>query len=282
MPAKGQRTAPRVELVCDHCARTFERLASDIARFKGKRTFCGSECFKAFGVRTEHVEIRCAHCGVKTTRRASDVARLISGRAFCGSECARAAGTKPRKGESKPCEGCGTAVYSTPSSVGRFCSKSCMDNHQRRNRVELVCPVCEASFFLSQSVARQRTNPTCSRHCDTLRKATSAVGRFHNGKPACRDSSGYIQVWEPDHPKAYKGGWILEHRWVVEQQLGRHLESDEHVHHINGQKWDNRPENLQVIGHSDHSVLTAAERKREQARMEAELSEYRRRFGPLT
>lgn len=52
-----------------------------------------------------------------------------------------------------------------------------------------------------------------------------------------------------------------EHRVIAEQMIGRKLKTDEHVHHIDGNKHNNLPNNLQVMNKFDHLKLHAEERK---------------------
>ena len=70
-----------------------------------------------------------------------------------------------------------------------------------------------------------------------------------------RIHGGYIGILIPEHPRAIKSGYVLEHRLVMEKHIGRYLESHEIVHHINGIKDDNRIENLELMaGQKFHSL----------------------------
>lgn len=66
---------------------------------------------------------------------------------------------------------------------------------------------------------------------------------------------GYIQILDKNHPNSDVNGYVLEHRIIVEQKLGRYLNEDEIVHHINGVKDDNRSSNLQVMSKGEHIKL---------------------------
>jgi len=54
------------------------------------------------------------------------------------------------------------------------------------------------------------------------------------------NSLGYMNLWDGNK-------WVIEHRYIFEKYLGRNLMEDEIIHHRNGNKSDNRLENLQLL-----------------------------------
>lgn len=74
------------------------------------------------------------------------------------------------------------------------------------------------------------------------------------------NKNGYIIVYAPKHPNAHKDGYVLLHRVLMEQHIGRYLASDEVVHHINHVRNDNRIENLLLMTNHDHMSMHMKER----------------------
>lgn len=67
------------------------------------------------------------------------------------------------------------------------------------------------------------------------------------------DDSGYKLIRNLKHHRAKTNGYVREHIIVMEEVLGRRLLSHEQIHHLNGVKDDNRPENLELWSKSQPS-----------------------------
>ena len=59
-------------------------------------------------------------------------------------------------------------------------------------------------------------------------------------------SHGYRKIYKPKHPNSNSWGYIAEHRYVMSEKLGRPLSPNEYIHHKNGNRLDNKLENLEL------------------------------------
>ena len=75
---------------------------------------------------------------------------------------------------------------------------------------------------------------------------------------------GYVYVYSPSHPFKTNHNYVAEHRLVAERIIGRYLKPCEDVHHKNGDKKDNREENLEIILHSEHAITSANNKLRDE------------------
>jgi len=105
----------------------------------------------------------------------------------------------------------------------------------------LRCPACRSKNKCKCGGGKQLKSKRCKR-CST--QSRSWNGNWKGGRTY--HTNGYVIVRTRSHPRARRSGYVFEHILVMETSLGRHLYPDETVHHKNGVKDDNRPENLEL------------------------------------
>lgn len=129
----------------------------------------------------------------------------------------------------------------------------CQPGRQKTGKM-VNCKQCGKEFYVQNYQFETEEGQFCSYPC----KYNWFRGRHRDipiGKRVAKHTRGYWIVWVGyDHP-GHSRGRMLEHRFVMEQNIGRHLEANEVVHHINGKLDDNRIENLELMTHNEHARM---------------------------
>jgi len=115
-----------------------------------------------------------------------------------------------------------------------------------------ICFMCglEVRYASAKTMSRRNKTGLCRECYLAVRRSAKNTDR----KPVIY-RLGYRLILAPNHPYCTKEGYVREHRLVVENHIGRYLFQHEIVHHKNGDKLDNRLENLEVMLQSDHARM---------------------------
>jgi endogenous inhibitor of DNA gyrase (YacG/DUF329 family) len=111
-----------------------------------------------------------------------------------------------------------------------------------------TCPFCSVTYPIKYTYEKVR-RIFCSRRCANRNQIAKRLPHqqphWKGGKTVA--SNGYVMIRVGRH-------YVGEHRLIMEKQIGRKLTHGEVVHHINGNKQDNRLENLILMQNAAHTT----------------------------
>jgi DNA-directed RNA polymerase subunit RPC12/RpoP len=162
------------------------------------------------------------------------------------------------------CVVCGSIVSKqrSPANIKippKFCSQKCsgLFKHSLKKGTTPnftgICENCGKQFTTYRSPSNMsKLKPRfCSLKCIGESQKGNKNPAYNSGRYF--DSSGYVVLFIPEHPFCGAKKTVLEHRFIMECKLGRYLKDEECVHHIDGNKANNNPNNLMLFNNnSEH------------------------------
>lgn len=131
--------------------------------------------------------------------------------------------------------------FITTRPIQKCCSRHCNSLKKIESNSKVICSADGCAIISKRS-------KFCPLHKQRLYKYGNANAPYKIAKKGSGHvtKAGYKTIWADNRP-------ILEHRYIMQKYLNRKLHRSEYVHHVNGNKSDNRLENLKLTIASQHA-----------------------------
>jgi hypothetical protein len=211
----------------------------------GKGKFCSKKCRWTWMNNNRalkpNVLYDCIVCGKHVERYVSPSAFSKNTFQFCGRKCKGVY----MSGDKHPMWNGGIENRKSPAPV--------------KPNFSGTCGICGKKFKTYRRKGAQSPK-FCSVQCTGVAQKGEKNPAYNGGRYMC---NGYWAIFMPDHPNASNKGVVLEHRIVMENKIGRLLKDKESVHHVDGNKTNNDPENLMLFKNNREHMKHHAKLRKE-------------------
>lgn len=121
-----------------------------------------------------------------------------------------------------------------------------------RKTIKQPCIVCGKERFVR--IVHNKPRSVMCRSCSALNARENSPDK-PNWKGGITIWGGYVFIYKPDHPKALNGKYVKRSVLVLEAKLSRYLRDGYDCHHIDDNKLNDSPENLEEKRHDMHASI---------------------------
>jgi len=223
-----------------------------------KRKFCSFDCRKKYN--SAKIIKKCLNCDNTFTVYKS----IYHKKKYCSSQCREQYKKSHLIKECPICSKCFKVAQSRYYGLGlrfHYCSDECYKKYlenEKKKRLERIMKMCCNCGKIFYGYRHNKLDKYfCSRRCSS----EYLVGEKHHSW-----NGGYTITTQGYKAIKINGKYVLEHRIIMENFIGRKLYSDEVVHHKDHNKLNNNIKNLELLIKQDHDRLHTIERHKSEVR----------------